>query len=100
VMEALAAGAYVVSSHFGALPETTLGLGELVPFDGDTPRYRAAYLDSLRAVLTRRRRDPVAFSRERFEQVRILRATATWERRAAEWEQACAAWTARRRKAA
>jgi glycosyltransferase involved in cell wall biosynthesis len=92
VTEALAAGLYVVSSHYGALPETTLGFGELVPFDSDMAQYAAAYSEALRGALARRRRDPIAFSRDRFEQIKQVNSGGTWDHRAAEWAAACAVW--------
>lgn len=95
VMEALASGLFVVTSDLGALPETTLGFGILVPpaqGQADLLNYAGRYLAQLRAVLQRQATDPVEFAAERFEQVRAIQTHCTWRVRAAEWEAAIAGW--------
>ncbi len=90
VMEALAAGAYVVTSDLGALPETTLGLATLVPPGpaSDPSKYAGRYLQSLVAVLRGWLQNPQGFAAARFEQVRQINAACTWSVRARQWEEA------------
>jgi glycosyltransferase involved in cell wall biosynthesis len=90
VMEALAAGAYVVTSDLGALPETTQGLATLVPpgLPGEQSKYAGRFLQSLLAVLRQWQQNPEGFAAARFEQVRQINAACTWSVRAQEWEEA------------
>ena len=95
VMEAMAAGLYVLTSDLGALGETTLGLGELVPVDGPFPQvgyFAGRYAERLKDVLRRRAADPAGFAAARFEQVRRFNAECTWSCRARQWEEAVAGW--------
>jgi glycosyltransferase involved in cell wall biosynthesis len=90
VMEAMAAGLMIVTSDLGALPETTMGTGALVPFPPtawDLPIYVRAYTDQLIASLRKRGRDPRQFSSAMWKQVRAVTTQCIWPVRAAEWEQ-------------
>jgi glycosyltransferase involved in cell wall biosynthesis len=98
VMEAMAAGCRVITSHLGALPETTAGFGELLPLDGGigpyverfqgaTIAYLEKYLDATAAEVEDRLR----------EQVDFVNAHYTWTRRAEEWETLLAERIGRRR---
>jgi predicted O-linked N-acetylglucosamine transferase (SPINDLY family) len=89
VMEALAAGLHVVTSNLGALPETTMGFGTLVPANAarDRNQFARDYLTHLRSVLQRWADNPEAFAAQRFPQVKAVNDHCTWQRRAAEWEQ-------------
>lgn len=78
VIEALAAGCHVVTSDLGALPETTQGFADLVPFDGqDRARFALDFLAALDKALTSLH-DPT-------DQIATLNRTATWDIRAREW---------------
>jgi glycosyltransferase involved in cell wall biosynthesis len=98
-MEALAAGTHVVTSDLGALPETTMGFATMVAGGAaaDRSAFASAYLGQLRAALAQRRQDPAAFAAARFEQVRQINASCTWDVRAEEWERAVPAWKEQRR---
>jgi predicted O-linked N-acetylglucosamine transferase (SPINDLY family) len=88
VMEALAAGLQVVTSDLGALPETTMGFGTLVPVtERDRQQFADRYLSSLRSVLQRWASGAEAFAAEHFQQVQSVNERCTWQRRAVEWEQ-------------
>lgn len=95
VMEALAAGAFVVTSQLGALPETAMGFGSLVP-DPPSGGARDIYLGRFAAAvgdaLDRWRDDRGGFAAARMEQVRAVNERCVWRVRAAEWEQALRAW--------
>jgi glycosyltransferase involved in cell wall biosynthesis len=89
VMEALAAGLLVVTSDLGALAETSMGMGRLVPpikGDAGLREFVAEYYESLSQVLAERARDPDQFAAARFDQVRAVNETCTWSARAREWE--------------
>jgi glycosyltransferase involved in cell wall biosynthesis len=100
VMEAMAAGLEVVTSAYGALPETTMGHAALVPFDPDPARrgaFAAAFRERLLAVLARKQADPQGWAAARFAQVEATNRACTWPARAAQWESAIAAWQGGRR---
>lgn len=90
IMEAMAAGLLVVTSDLGALPETTMGMGVLIPGPGgraDHPAFIQAYADRLMACMQTYAADPRQFWAARWEQVRTVTTRCTWLIRAAEWEQ-------------
>jgi glycosyltransferase involved in cell wall biosynthesis len=90
VMEAMAAGMLVVTSDLGALSETTMGMGALVPparNPQELPTFARTYLDRLIAALEESRRDPRQFWAARWEQIRAVTTQCTWPIRAAEWEE-------------
>lgn len=110
VMEAMAAGMYVVTSDLGALSDTLMGYGTLIaPVSDDDPSlsgaslipynipgcrmptlaessYVGRYVAAMRNVLVRRAEDPVAFYDELWQQIQAARAHYNWRTRAAEWE--------------
>ena len=88
-MEAMAAGAIVISAQRGALPETTGGFGELLPPPfADKKAYAAAFAQhTVRALRTLLDEPARAESRAR-AMVAWMTATCTWDRRAVEWEEA------------
>jgi glycosyltransferase involved in cell wall biosynthesis len=95
VMEAMAAGLLVVTTDLGALPETTMGFGALVP-SADDPAGPGAFaehfLDRLKGVLRDRADDPTGFASARFAQVEAVNAGCTWRVRAPHWEEAIRSW--------
>jgi glycosyltransferase involved in cell wall biosynthesis len=95
VLEAMAAGAYVVTSDLAALPETTMGMATLSAPPGDcssVEHFGLTFSGHLRSVLRQWRRDPRAFAAARYEQVRPVNDEYGWKLRATQWEQALAAW--------
>ncbi|MCS6850281.1 MAG: glycosyltransferase family 4 protein [Gemmataceae bacterium] len=99
-MEAMAAGLLVVSSDLGALPETTMGFGVLVPpaqGQGDVWGFASRYYRALDGVLRHWHADPRAFAAQRAAQVRAVHERCTWRVRAGEWEQALPGWRGLRR---
>jgi glycosyltransferase involved in cell wall biosynthesis len=99
VMEALAAGLFVVTADLGALPETTMGFAELVPPPAgpeDLRPFAERFRDRLRGVLRDHAADPGQFAAARIEQVAAVNAGCTWSHRAAQWEEAVRDWSRRR----
>lgn len=95
VMEALAAGLYVITADRGALAETAMGFGTLVPpVEGkeNIAQFARDYLHTLKLVLRQRALDPASFAAARFEQVQAINASCTWRIRAAEWEESIRDW--------
>jgi glycosyltransferase involved in cell wall biosynthesis len=90
VMEAMAAGLLVVTSDLGALPETTMEMGVLVPgprHPGDLEVFARNYRDRLVATMQEIARHPQQHWSARWEQVQAMTTRFTWPVRAAEWEQ-------------
>jgi len=88
VMEAMAAGSFILTSELGALPETTAGFGELIPV-AFTPiqKYAEQYYQSLemvyQAFLTRREEILLHL----WNQVLYVNQNNTWRVRARQWEE-------------
>jgi glycosyltransferase involved in cell wall biosynthesis len=90
VLEAMAAGAFILTTRLGALPETTNGFAFMVAAEAD----RAALAERFAAMTIRTLRglqgDPSAASRRRDAQANFVRDNYRWPARAAEW----ASWLA------
>ena len=82
LMEAMAAGCRVVTSHLGALPETGAGYATLIPLD-DERAYMDRFVTETVTALTDMASGRAA-GRLR-EQIDYARAEYSWTRRAAEW---------------
>lgn len=85
VMEALAAGCLVVTTNFGALPETTDGFARLVTMQEDLPALAADFAAQTIEVLKEHNRSPEQIEKRLREQVEKINATGTWSLRAREW---------------
>jgi len=95
VMEAMAAGALVVTSDLGALPETCNGWAKLVRrISGEHRReqFEREFVDAVAAALANIESDFPAAMHQRYEQCTAVSHTCTWTVRAAEWEAAAARW--------
>ena len=87
VLEALAAGAWVVATDRGALPSTSMGFGTLLPMsarsrDEFVAGYRSLYLEVLREFKASRD----AWAERMLAQSQAVNRCATWRHRAADWE--------------
>ncbi|MBX3415416.1 MAG: glycosyltransferase family 4 protein [Pirellulales bacterium] len=89
-IEALAAGCRVVTSDYGALPETTGGWARLVPLVDDPAGYAERFLAAAREELARWRDARNEIVNHLARQVTAMNAEYTWANRAREW----AAWLA------
>jgi glycosyltransferase involved in cell wall biosynthesis len=95
VMEALAAGLFVVSSDLGALPETCAGFGRLVPPMGpgrSAEQFAIDFARTLDQVLLQIETNPAAVAEQLFEQSQAINRACNWNVRAEEWIQMGRAW--------
>jgi glycosyltransferase involved in cell wall biosynthesis len=87
-MEAMAAGAEVIGTTLGALPETTAGYGHLVETNDDALTLILNFANLTIATLQAIRADPVEAAQRRQARIDFARAEFDWAKRAREW----AAW--------
>jgi glycosyltransferase involved in cell wall biosynthesis len=94
VMEALAAGLFVVSSELAALPETSGGWGWLLPIGGPVSRdaFTHSFITAIDTTIREIQANPSGFLHARFQQVRSVNAACNWEVRATEWQTAASRW--------
>jgi glycosyltransferase involved in cell wall biosynthesis len=84
-LEAMASGAIVVASDYGALSETTAGFGRLVGTSPNRARYMARFAVALAAALNDvATRDP-KLNEDLRAQIAFINDRYTWQRRAREW---------------
>ena len=93
VLEAMAAGCRVVTSHRAALPETTAGFARLVPVDLDPAAYLDRFVEEVVQALTEP--DGAEVEAKLRRQVEHVNAQHAWPTLAEEWAQ----WLARLRAA-
>jgi glycosyltransferase involved in cell wall biosynthesis len=89
VMEGLASGLDVVTSHLAALPETGLGRARLIDFPEGPPDRGQMVGDFAAQVMTslaERLAQPSQWLAARLESAKLIQAAANWDKRAAEWE--------------
>ena len=86
VMEAMASGCRIVTSHLGALPETTAGFARLIPTDDDWLSYADRFTRATIEALEEFERNPVSVNESLSRQVEYVNAECTWASRAAAWE--------------
>jgi glycosyltransferase involved in cell wall biosynthesis len=85
-IEAMAAGALVVATNLGALPETLAGFGYLVEFQPDPERLAQAFAQGAIQALTTMKRNPAEAARWREKEIQFVRDNYTWAKRALEWQ--------------
>ena len=87
-IEAMACGAAVFTTRFGALPETTGGHATMVDWQADKARLADDFAAIVSAGLLEMRNDPATAMSRRDERLRYIRENFLWPLRAKEW----AAW--------
>lgn len=86
VMEAMASGCLVVTSEFGALPETTRRFSQLVPVAfRSVAEFEKEYFNALVAVFMEFYTHPEAMFDHLWEQVCFANEQYTWRQRAHDW---------------
>ena len=85
VMEAMTAGAMILTTDLGALSETAHGFGRLLPLKGNRLDVATAYAAMVVAELHAARERPQEAAARRAEQTRFARSGCTWGARAVEW---------------
>lgn len=90
VMEAMIAGALVITTDLGALPETTGGFGFLIPPITDRVAHAAIFAQRCVQLIQQAEADPQAFADHRARQMAHARTNLVWSRRAQEWSETLA----------
>jgi glycosyltransferase involved in cell wall biosynthesis len=86
-MEAMASGCRVVTTAFGALPETTAGFAELVPSGSSREQYLNGFVEAVVKVLREQEEQPDKEEQLLRRQVEYMNKSVTWTERAREWVQ-------------
>jgi len=86
-LEAMASGCRIITSAFGALPETTAGFAQLIPVSRERAPYLREFIErTVNALGEIRGGDPAVEDSLR-RQVQYVRQNATWAVRAGQWEE-------------
>jgi glycosyltransferase involved in cell wall biosynthesis len=85
-MEAMSAGATVLTTHSGAMPETTAGFASMIEPCEDPGRLAKEFAQMAIDALAEARREPNCAEVRRSQQIEFARLNYSWEARALEWE--------------
>ena len=85
-MEALSAGATILTTRSGAMPETTAGFGHMIEPHEDAPRLAREFAQMAIDALAEARREPEMAAARRDQQIAFARQNYSWPARALEWE--------------
>ncbi|MCO5065497.1 MAG: glycosyltransferase family 4 protein [Rhizobiaceae bacterium] len=91
VMEAMASGAEVVTTHLGALPETLSGFGRVLPSGnyehkfGTNPALANSFIGLVVRMLREARSNPASVAEERRRRIGFARQNYNWDARAQQW---------------
>jgi glycosyltransferase involved in cell wall biosynthesis len=80
IIEAAAAGCEVVSTYYGAIPETTAGFATLVPMGATIESMKARYKEALLHAIDNLNQEKLKKQSDYFN------AMYSWETRLPEWE--------------
>ena len=85
-MEAMSAGASILTTRSGAMPETTAGYGLMIEPHDDEPRLAKEFAQMTIDALAEARREPDCADARRTQQIEFARKNYSWSARALEWE--------------
>ena len=85
-MEAMSAGAMILTTRSGAMPETTAGFGSMIEPYEDPTRLAKEFAQMTIDALAEARREPAAAAERRARQIEFTRRNYFWPARALEWE--------------
>ena len=85
-MEAMSAGAIILTTRSGAMPETTAGFGSMIEPHDDAPRLAKEFAQMAIDALAEARREPNCVAARRSQQIEFARTNYSWPARALEWE--------------
>jgi|GEM_PF-1099255 len=85
VMEAMAAGCTVLTTALGALPETTAGYAELLPYTKDKAAHALAFSEAAVILLKSLQDSPESVEKHLQRQIQYVQEHLTWKQRAKEW---------------
>jgi glycosyltransferase involved in cell wall biosynthesis len=85
-LEAMAAGALILTTRLGALPETTAGFARMTDYRRDPATLAAAFAEMVIEALQDVRRDPKTALARREAQIAYVNEKYTWPTRAVEWQ--------------
>lgn len=86
VLEAMAAGATIITTRLGALEETTNGFAKLIDYSSDRAQLAKDFAGATIGTLKELSRDPAAALARRDAQIAYIRVNYTWPARALEWQ--------------
>lgn len=93
-LEALASGLRVVTTAWGALPETLDGWGKLVPYQADMGAFCLSFFEGLRRELLDFYQAPEQWQARQGRQQAHWRSRLDWDRQAQAWLALAARWGA------
>jgi glycosyltransferase involved in cell wall biosynthesis len=85
-MEAMSAGATILTTRSGAMPETTAGFGSMIEPHEDPQRLASEFAQMTIDALAEARREPDLAAERRARQIEFARRNYLWPARAIEWE--------------
>ena len=85
-MEAMSAGANILTTRSGAMPETTAGYGLMIEPHDDEPRLAKEFAQMTIDALAEARREPELAEARRNQEIQFARENYSWPARALEWE--------------
>ena len=85
-MEAMSAGATVLTTRSGAMPETTAGFSLMIEPHDDEPRLAKEFAQMTIDALAEARREPELAEARRNREIQFARENYSWSARALEWE--------------
>src|SRR6185503_12470201 len=85
-VEAMSAGATVLTTRSGAMPETTAGFSLMIEPHDDEPRLAKEFAQMTIDALAEARREPEQAEARRNREIQFARENYSWSVRASEWE--------------